>query len=377
MSGACPDCEPGKIFNCRCFRDTGNTEGAVTISRLYELESNGQLDTSTTNGIIANIISYGYTTASVQCQQSFVNQQTQEIDCTNKIIGDIVRTQNPNCNECKLLAKQVYDSRQQLELDAQKRNPNYIPQVLDPEIKAAYFGLEPDGSDGVCRYVCLQCVAENVSQNIQMRITADCAVDTEEFINAFVSGMSLQAENELTKHQAALQSTGLAIQNQNDIKTLSIQIADTIRQMTLIKQLNGLNQDALNIQQIKVNQGSTSVAIQNAKQAISVSMFASLVSKTYSDTNIKASIDFDTNRKVVQIETSFNDLVNSLETTVKTMEGLLINTVGQIMITLVALLLIIMMIFAAFLYFKPSFLFGGVLGSNDTGEDDNGEETND
>lgn len=373
MSGVCTACDPGQIFNCQCFKNTSSTEGALTLSRLYLLEENGQLDTSTTNGIVANIISYGYTTASVQCKQSFVNQQTQEIDCNNKIIGDIVRTQNPNCDECKALAKQVADSRDALELEAHKLNPSYVPQIVDPEIKLAYFGLLPDGSDGICKYTCLQCVAENVSQNIQMKITADCAVDTEEFINAFVSGMSLQAENELTKHQAALQSTGVAIQSQDDIKTLSIQIADTIRQMTLVKQLNGLNQDALNIQQIKVNPGSTSVAIQNAQQAISLSMFASLVSKTYSDTNIKNSISFDTNKKVVQVETSFTDLVNSLQTTVETMEALLINTIGKIMITLVALLLIIMMVFAAFFYFKPSFLFGGTIGQN---EEDYGEETN-
>jgi hypothetical protein len=257
-----------------------------------------------------------------------------------------------------------------LEAEAHQKNPKYVPQVLDPEIKAVYFGLAPDHADGICRFVCLQCVAENVSQNIQMHITADCAVDTEQFINAFVSGMSLQAEYELTQHQNALASTGLAIQNQNDIKTLSIQIADTIRQMTLVKQLNGLNQNALNIQQIKVTDGSTSVAIQNAKQAISVSMFASLISKVYSDTNIKESIDYETNRKLVDVETSFTDLLNSLETTVKTMENLLVNTIGQIMIILVALLLCIVLLFAALFYFKPKLIFGGVMSGEEDEESD-------
>jgi hypothetical protein len=364
----CNACEGGSVFECQCFRKTGDTEGAVTLTRLYMLEQNGQLDASTTNGIIANIISYGYTTASVRCQQSFINQQTQEIDCSNTVIGDIVRTQNPNCDECKALAKQVAESRDNLEAEAHRLNPTYLPQTVDPEIAAVYFGLRDDHADGICKYTCLQCVAEDVSQNIQMRITADCQVDTEEFINAFVNGMSLQAENELTQHQDALASTGLKIQSQDDVKTLSIQIADTIRQMTLVKQLNGLNQDALNIQNIRINPGSTSVAIQNAKQAISVSMFASLISKTYTDTNVKNSIDFDINQKLVEVETSFNDLVTSLQTTVKTMEDLLVNTIGKIMITLAALLLIIIMIFAAFFYFKPSFLFGLVVSDEDNND---------
>jgi len=345
------------------------------------LQETGQLDASTANGIIANIVSYGYTIANVQCKQAFVAEQEFSLNCNNTVIGDKVQN-NPNCLACKALAKQVADSRTQLEKDAHARNPNYQIQVLDPAIAQSYFGVEfttgqadnttasSVSADGVCKYVCEQCVAENVSQNIQMRMVEECQsrIGGEEFINAWTSGMSLQAETELTKHQAGLKSTGVDIQNQDDIKTLSIEMSDTIRQMTVTRQLTGLFQDAVNIQEMKVTDGSTSVVLQNVTQSLTVSMFASLVARTYNDTNIQNSIDYASQRKTVQINTNFSDLVKSLETTVKTMDNLLLSTVGKIMIIVVALLLLIMIVFASFFFFKPSFLFGSILGSDDEGD---------
>lgn len=357
-------CPPGQLWGAGCLKDTSSTEGATTLARLYFLEDNGQLQTDTANGIIASIVSYGYVYASVQCQQAFVDEQVQRISCddTPGGPGELV-PQNPNCVKCKSKIAEIVASRQALEELAHQKNPQYKIQVVDPKIKDAFIGVASDPyAAGVCKYVCEQCVAENVSQNIQMRVVEDCSsrINTDAFATAFTSGMSLQAESSLTKHQNALKTTGLAIQKSEDVKNLSIQIADTIRQMTCVRQLNNLNQQALNIQETAINAGSTSVVIENASQAISVSMFASLASQTYNNDSVSASINLKEQRQLVQVETSFADLLNKLATTVRTMDQLLLSTVGKIMVTVVALILMILVIVASLFFFKPDLLFGAV-----------------
>lgn len=361
-------CTGKSVFDTDCFLNTSDTAGATTIARLYELENKGQLSGSTTSGIISNIVAYGYTVANVECKEAFVAEQDISVECNNAVIGDLVLN-NPSCATCRQLAKKVADSRQQLEQDAKQLNPNYVEQTPSAALQEQYFGVEPNNVDGICRYVCLQCIADDINQNIQMRIVEECPVDTEQFINSWVSGMSLQAEVELTQHQTALRGTGVQIENTDDIKRLSIELSDTIRQMTRVTMLNALNESALAIQETIINSGSTSVVLQNVDQALSLSMFASLVSRSYTNINIQTSIDFKSKQTEIQVETSFADLVTDLETTVRTMDKLILSTIGKIMITLVALLLTIMLIFAAFFFFKPSFLFGGLL-SNDGGYED-------
>lgn len=359
----CTPCVPSEVFNCGCFPDTSRTAGADTIARLYALEGNGQLDASSANGIIANVVAYGYTIATLTCQQAFVNQQIFDLECNNAA-GQIIR-QNPNCVNCIKLALLVAADRQKLEEDAHTRNPNYTPQVVLPQIAESYFGVLADKSDGICKYVCEQCVFENLSQNIQMQLVAECDETSRTFTSAFTQGMSVQAEVSLTQHQQALKSTGLKIQSQEDIKSLSIEMANTIRQMTTIKMLSALKQSAFNVQSMTVDPNSTSVMVQNGSQGITTSMFASIVSQVYTTTNVQNSINYQDKAETIQIETEFTDLVNSLQTTVNTIETLLINTIGKIMITLLAMIMIVLFVFASLFFFKPGFLFGGSVTSDE------------
>lgn len=370
MGSSCNNtpCISGEVTGPGCWKCVGDTNGALTLSRLYALQENGQLDADSVNGIVSSIVAYGYIYASSQCEQAYSADQVIEIDCTNTAAGYAVAHENPNCDECKKLAQDVYNARMQLEADAHAENASYTPQVLTDSIKQAWFGLTGDFASGVCKYVCEQCVAENVSQNIQMKVVAECDVDTDAFISAFVSGMSQQAASAVTKHQQGLQSTGLEVNNDADIQNVSVNIANTISEMTSIKQLNSLKQSALSIQQMRVNPGSTSVAIQNSKQTISLSMFASLASQVYTDTSMKAAIDYNVNVKTVEIETSFYDLIQTLETTASTMESILEATLGQLVITFVAVIVMILIIFASLFFFRPQFLFGATL-------DDVGDKT--
>lgn len=343
------------------LNNTENSTGADILARLYFLEGNGQLDASTVNGIISNIVSYGYTVATVQCQQAFVNKQTISIDCSEEK-GPLVRN-NPNCLECIRLANQVAASRAQLDNDAHALNPSYKIPVLNQAIHDAYYG--PTGVvDGVCNYVCSQCVAADTSQSIQMNIEADCNLETDEFRTAFTSGMSLQAETEITQHQAGLANTGLAINKASDITNLAVQMADTIQQMTSVSQINSLKQNAINIQNMAVTADSTSVIIQHAEQAITASMFSSLVSKVYNDTAVQNSINYQEKQQYLKYETEFTDFIKSLSTTVNTIDTLLMNTLGKLIITFLLIFILVIVIFAAIFYFKPDLLFGSVVPSS-------------
>ena len=322
-----------------CFRNTANTAGADVIARLYSLEGNGQLDSSTTNGIISNIVSYGYTVATVECDQAFVNEQTQTIDCS----GTTDVPSNKNCLACIRMANEVAASRTKLDKDAHALNPDYKIPTLDPTLSSAYFGAVSP-ADGICAYVCEQCVFASTNQSIQMKIVADCSVETDEFRTSFTSGMSLQAETEITQHQSGLAATGVQIKTKDDIKNLSIQMANTIQQMTSVDQLNTLKQNATNIQSMTVQPGSTSVVLQNASQTVSASMFSSLVSRVYNDAAVKDSIDFEEKQKTIKVETQFSDFIKSLSTTVDTMDKLLTHTLGKMIVTIVAILLLVILI---------------------------------
>lgn len=340
----CGGSSPNPQWNC-----VGSLPGALLMSAMYAAEGNGQWDGSSVNSVIASVVSFGFLQSTLTCKQSFIAQQTTEIDCTSATLGNAVAT-NPNCIACKNEIKVLQDLRANLEIDAHAANPSYVPQVPNPALVALLEGT--NGSDGACRFICLQCVAEDVNQNLQMQITADCQTNTKSYISAFSSGMSSAAEAQLSAHQDALKKMGYQIQSQGDIQTLAIQMADAITQMTTTTSLNSLQQQALNIQRTIIEPESTSIVLQHVNQSISVNMFSSLASSVYNDARVKDAIDFKQNQQLISVEESFTSLINSLSSTVSTMDQLLVSIVGKILIAVVALLLTGLLVFAAFIQFS-------------------------
>lgn len=319
--------------------------GAINISRIYALEEQGRLPGGTANGIITNIVSYGFTSAALTCKESFVASQDVTIDC-DPIKGEQVRT-NPNCIACKQWMQNFIKSREKLEHDAHALNPNYIPQTPSKTLMKKWYGLESSHDDGICKYVCKQCIAIGINQDLSVKIVNECDVSTETFLSAFLSGMSAQSAEEVRKHQNALNSTGANIQNEKDIKSFGFHIADSLRSMTTISTLNELWQNAFTVQNFTIDSGSTSVVVQNANQTMSVSLIATIVSRLYSNTRIKTSVDYETNREIIKLLTSLNDLVKDVESSADTLEELMKNMFGKIMITVVALIAITILIAAA------------------------------
>ena len=344
-------------LDSQSYKCVDDTDGALVIAALYNLGDHGQLDSSSASGIISNIVSYGFTVATIQCTQSFFVDQEITVECDNPIIGEAV-SNNSNCVRCKEIVQTIIDNRAKLDEDAMKQNPKYIPtEPLQTAVNVVNGHLE-NHNDGVCQYVCMQCIAQNVKQNTRMTVEADCDTVAQSYITAFTTGMSYQAEFELTKHQNALKNAGFAITKQDDLTSLAVQLSDTIIQMTLNKSLNSLNQNALSIQRTRISPGSTSVVLQNIEQSMSISMFTSLASATYNDTVMKNAVNYNVLVKQIEIETNFNDLIKDLDATVHTMDDLLISLVGKVLITIIALLATALVIFAGFFYFR-FISFGG------------------
>jgi hypothetical protein len=339
------------------FAITSQTDGALVIAALYNLDSHGKLLTSSANSIISSVVSYGYSVANSTCTQNFVIDQTSSLQCDDDVQGSNV-AQNTNCIKCKDIVNQIFEMRGKLDRDAHDLNSNYVIPTLKKEAKAIIDGSLTSGNDGVCQYVCMQCVAKNIRQNIQMHIDQSCDVTNKNFVSAFTSGMSYQAEYELTKHQNALKETGYDIKTQDHIKSLAIQMSDTITEMTSNKLLTNLHVNALALQSVSIEPGSTSVVIQNVSQSLSISMMTSLASKTYNDTQVQNSIQYSITGKNVEAQTRFNDLLKELELTVNTLSQLLLSLVGKIIVIVIVLLSMVLVIFFAVFFYKPELLFG-------------------
>jgi hypothetical protein len=347
--GICnPEVAPNPNWNC-----VQNTDGAQLLATLYFLDSHGQLANSSANGIVSSVVSVGFITASLTCKQSFISSQLLSANCDNAVLGDAVAN-NVNCIDCKAKMQAVVDLRNKLEADAHQINPNYLIQTPDPILLKQFNGNFGDRSDGICQYACLQCLVKDVEQTLQTTIDVSCQTSTNSFISAFTTGMSNQAEAELTKHQEALKNAGYDITSQSDIKSLSIQMADSITQMTQNVSLNALQQQALNIQETIIEPESTSVVIQHLVQSISLDMFSTLASATYNDARVQDAVNYTEQVKTIQIETSFNTLIRQLESSASTMEGLVLSLVGKVLISLVAMLLLGIILFAAYVRFGMS-----------------------
>jgi hypothetical protein len=131
-------------------------------------------------------------------------------------------------------------------------------------------------------------------------------------------------------------------------------MADSITQMTQNVSLNALQQQALNIQQTIIEPESTSIVIQHLVQSISLDMFSTLASSTYNDARMQDAINYQEAVKTIQIETSFNTLIRQLEASASTLESLTLSLVGKVLISIISLLLLGIILFAAYVRFGMS-----------------------
>lgn len=336
-----------------------NQPGRDLLSRLYFLDSKGQLDGSSATEIVSNIVAFGFIQASATCDQGFIVDQEVKLECNDAAKAAAVRS-NPNCTYCLQQVAAMLADRNNLEQQATARNPNYEPQVASPDVLQSIQGSLPDQTDGACKYVCLQCIAKNIDQNIQMSITENCNVSTQAFLTAFDNGLNSAAQQALKQNQDKLVQNGITIATDPDLARAAIHMTDTIKGITSIQTLEKLKQFALVAQAIQIDPLSTSVVLQNVRQAISLTMMASMSAKVYTDSEVKAKINYDGLSGEIAKDFEAVDLIQSLEQSIETIQDALSNTAVRLALILIIILVIVVLLFASIFFFRPAILFGGL-----------------
>ena len=332
------------------FTCVSDTNGASVLAALFQLDDVGRLDTGSARGIVSNVVAFGFSTAMSQCSQGFIVDQKISVQCDDTIKAEQV-SNGRNCALCKQILSHVEDLHDQLEADASALNTLFSPpQASERAISFAHGSAELTGNDGACQYVCMQCVARNVTQNVNLQISANCDTSTQSFRTAFVSGMNAQARVEIAKHQNALGETGLQVKTVEQMENVAVNLVNSISQMTSTSLLSTLHQQALVIQTTRVDPGSTSVVIQNLDQSVSVSMIATLTSSMFNEEVVRQAINFDEKSQLIKLRTDFNDLLTGLGGTVNTLSDLLSSLTGKIIITLVGILTTVLIVVAAFYF---------------------------
>lgn len=371
MSGnnkLCESCQPGCVYTCSInepfdevhFQNAMEEGSKKLIGALFALENQGELGGKSVKQIVNNVFSYGYSKATLTCQQAFIATQTIDINCDKPGQGAKVKA-NPNCQLCLVRTRKWLNSRKKLDLDANQLNPNYsIPKdvrglnnILGVDGKV----LEEDflvGDSGICQYVCEQCVALNLDQNIQFQINANCSVETPEFRRAWAGAMTEKAGQELSQHMKALQKTS----ETGKLQDLSIRLSNSITSITKTNTLVELRDQALIYQGIVVQPNSTSVVLQNVKQAVSMKVVADLSGAIYTSKQLAILSNSNLTAKVADLSLTLNDLYKELSDTYQAMQTILQDTLGQIVISIAAILITFILIFAVLVYMRSNLITG-------------------
>lgn len=365
MSTECTGCELNCVYSCTngdnqldgtSFNNEMEDEGKALMGALFALENQGQLNGDSVHSIVNNVFSYGYSMASLTCKEAFVASQTVDIECTKPGQGERVKN-NPNCQLCKKRTKEWLESRSKLDQDANAANPNYtIP--TDPQGLSDIVGLDGTtndltiGNSGICQYVCDQCIALDLEQNIQFQISTDCKVDTPDFRRVWAGAMTDKAEQNLSQHVKALEK----VEQGKKLRDLAITLANSITTITKSNVLTKVNSQALAYQEIAIRPNSTSVVLQNVKQSVSMKVIANISGSIYTAQQLAILSDSKTTAEVANLKITLNDLYKELAAAYRSMEAILQNTLGQIIISIVAILITFVLIFAVLVYLRSNLI---------------------
>ena len=362
----CTGCEPNCVYACtngdrfdeKNLTNTMIDEGKQLIGALFALENQGQLNGDSVHSIVNNVFSYGYSMATLTCREAFVASQTIDIDCNKPGQGEKVRN-NPNCQLCLKRTKEWLEGREKLDKDANVLNPNYtIP--TDPKGLQDIIGIDGNvnnntvGNSGICQYVCEQCVALQLEQNIQFQIANDCEVDTPEFRRVWSGAMTDKAEQNLSQHVKALEQ----VQQGKKLRDLAITLSNSITTITKTNLLTEVKNQALIYQGIVIRPNSTSVVLQNVKQSVSMKVIANISGSIYTAQQLAILSNSKTTAELAQLKITLNDLYKELADTYRSMQAILQNTLGQIIISIVSILITFVLIFAVLVYLKSNLIAG-------------------
>ena len=333
------------------------SQGSNLIARLYSIQDNGGLPNNTVQGIVTNIISTGFQKATTTCEQSFLASQGISINCDNTSIGSLV-SNNRNCEYCLANVATVEKDRELLEQQAFTLNPSYVVQSASDEIVNTIKGRDGTYVNGICKYVCQQCVVENVDQKLVLQVTNECLVTTDQFISTFSNAMTNEASTYISEYREVLNTTGTQIETDLDVDTLSVSMSNTLKSMVSLTTLQSLQSAAIAIQEMNISSGSTSIAVDNLSQSMSVTQLNSLTSAIFTDARIRNSIDYDIQKEQIKIQTDFNNLVRALKTSVDNLQDILNTSLGKLIMIVAGILLTSVVVLVFVFILKPNSVFG-------------------
>ena len=299
-------------------------------------------------GVTSTIIAYGMQEAYRTCQSNALVSQNYAVQCRDDGTGKLVAN-NINCTKCIEGIAQWRADRAALDAEARATNADYVTEDLDP----AWTAVFDDPRTGICRYMCFQCVAEDVSQIFNINVSATCSVYNERFITAFVHGVQEQAQREVAANAQALNTQGLKIRDKTDVRNVSVAITNSIQQVVTVETLADLHSAVMGVQSTTIGSAdSTSIVVQHLRQTITLTMLASMVQTQIDHTTFRANIQYDANAKFLSNDVSLDATREQLLQTVNTFQVLVNEALGQLIVILVCLILAGIFVGLGYFFFR-------------------------
>lgn len=329
------------------LRDAGQT----LIEGLLYLENAGRLPGDNATNIFNSVVAVGFMTAASTQTTRFNVRQSIIADCRDDI-PDL--TQNVNCKLCREVVSEFVNSRASLEQNAKSRNSDYVIQTPTTETVSTLRGRNND-LDGVCRYMCYQCVFENLNQDMYVQIDSSVDVSTTTFRNHYNAGLKMAARKQIQRYQNQIDEIGYSIRNSVDnLEALSLSFANIISSVSSVEILNFFKTSALALQQLQLGSPtSTSLVVSHVRQSVNLSMMSSLTSQVFNRTSLVSMTNFSTDNNVIKLEEDFASTLRSFTGLISSLESVLKTSIGKIMIAILALLGAVVVMVVMFLFVRP------------------------
>jgi len=279
----------------------GNLTGANYLAALYKADESVGLVGSTAQTVISNIVAYGYMYATTQCNQGSYIKQSINIQCDDA--KGVLVSSNKNCRYCQNQVEAIIADRNSLEQNTALFNPNYKIQ--------SYTSQQLYDLRATCNYVCSQCVVMNLRQELSANMTISCDVSSETFQKGFLLGMQTQANIEVAQNASKLIQMGMQVRDKNEIDHFSMTMVDSLKQIITTTKLESLKQQAIMVQELTIEPGSTSVLVQNLSQNLSLVMYSSLISSELSMSKLKVAIDYKDKAEILQLKTDLDAIIKA------------------------------------------------------------------
>lgn len=343
--------------------------GASYLAALYYLEEKGRAPYNSATEIVQDIIGYGFIEAHSSCAQAQLTTQTVSINCDDAGKAADVRNSS-NCDICRHGVKDLMNQRQTLEDKALELNPKYVrqspSQSLNEELRGTNATKDAVDFDGICKFMCFQCVAEDIEQVASIKMDLACKSFGSNFKTSYVTGMYDRARQHVKNNAVALQQLGYDLRKQASVDQFALHMSNTIANMTSSKTYDTLFQQGINVQAMTIDSGSTSVVIQNASQSITNKMMASIAGQVFNEIDVKNTINYNDKSTQFDKTAQFGNLVEAATKGVTSVRRTIESSIGKILMAIVIVLSAVLILVGIYLYKKRKGAYANEPETNDS-----------